>query len=1325
MILAFLLAKLSVSALAAHNAAPIHVVDGSFVRNWLVLGPFPSRSVETDFLAGVGGEANVRPKEGEAVTRSDGTRLVWTRFQSARDLVDLERVCGIQLRSVAYAYCELLSERAVETDLRRQGAAIGLESILWLNGRKTGQTPGRDVRHNDSWSVSRLALRAGANSCMLKLRVEEELALFGIQPLPDGRATAALRITDPSGRAVPAASVEFYDRGNWAGGVTADDSGRAEAHFFPSAGGYDVHVTATNSEAWVLGVALLPGQRRELDLILTDLVSIAGRVLAMDGSAQTAIVVQAIRVPDSADSARAAQQQSPARSAERVRSLLPLPFLSATVHTDTNGNYRFLNLPAGQYRLRCHGLHGYYYRGAGQEPESSAPLAVESGRSHSGIDFVLPEIKKGVRTTVRFPTSLSLQHESIFRTPDGRLWVGTVDYPFQTFDGVEYQALPLTNEPNRTVLAMASAADGTLWVGSSKGISQVVSGQRRPFQLDAALPRRRINDVLVARDGTVWFGTTSGLCRYDGREFVNFTVRDGLADNAVRSLLSARDGALWIGTDTGLCRLDGRGFSAPDWSQRNEFGGAVSLHEARDGALWFRNPAAYRGAYRFDGKRLAHLGRAEGLLDDHVTAIAETSDGVIWLATWNALSRFNGRTIVNYTQEEGFLGMPIRDVFVDSDDVLWCAASGLLSRFDPRGLTGFGRRDGLINLGGATAGVMAFELDSERRFWIGTEWSGALRTDGKQLEPPILKQQAVLGIHRAFDGTLWFATRSGLSKYENGQTSEVLRRDWVTALSSDAQGNLWYGDGLGVGGLSRFNPKTGEERTFTTADGLPDNTVRSIERGSDGGMWVGTERGLGRFRDGRIEDFREKLGLPTGTVWEVRRDRDDALWIASAQGLHRLSGTNRLSITASNGLPNPDIRSSARTRDGIIWMGSVDRGLLGYDGKAVTAIDPRDGAMGNQVKSLLVDEDDSLWVGSGDAGLIHYRRSRTPPSVRLLDVRFDDQKLTDLVHLPSTEMGKQVRVRFQEIDLKTHPDKRQFWYQLWGPARKPLYAGVTKDRHFDWTPRQGGAYTFEVQAIDRDLRYSAPARMMLQVTVPWHANAWILTPTVGLMGGLLAWAFVARALYSRKSREAAVLRERVRISRDLHDHLGAGLTDLALAGDLVRQQLDQSSTAQMLASRLSASARELTRTMGEVIWMTDPEKDTLRSFVSFLSSYAERFFAGSAIRLRFDLPAETPELVLPTELRRGLFLAVKEALNNVAKHAEASELRVKLALDARELRLSIEDNGRGFLQTGVAADHRGLVNMEQRLRDLGGRLEIEGAPGQGTRIHARVWLPKK
>jgi signal transduction histidine kinase len=273
-------------------------------------------------------------------------------------------------------------------------------------------------------------------------------------------------------------------------------------------------------------------------------------------------------------------------------------------------------------------------------------------------------------------------------------------------------------------------------------------------------------------------------------------------------------------------------------------------------------------------------------------------------------------------------------------------------------------------------------------------------------------------------------------------------------------------------------------------------------------------------------------------------------------------------------------------------------------------------------------------------------------------------------------------------------------------------------------PEEKGSYSFEVQAIDRDLNYSDPARVLLQVFVPWHANPLLLVSGLILMAGLLVWGFIAGLLYLRKRREADREQERARIARDLHDQLGAGLTHLAMLGDFLKQRSDQPVVAQSLAARLSDSAYELSRTMGQVIWATDPAKDTLRSFVSFVSSYAEKFLAGSPLGLRLDFPGELPELLLPAQLRHQLFMVVKEALNNAVKHAQASKVRIGLEISDQELALTFEDDGQGFDKSQIDPSRHGLANMQKRLSDLGGTLEIATAPGRGTRIEARLPLPR-
>jgi signal transduction histidine kinase/ligand-binding sensor domain-containing protein len=1448
--LMFLVAAGPISTLGADSSAPVHGVDGSFLREWLVLGPFPSKEMNIDFLAQAGGEANVRPKEGDSITASDGRRLTWTRLRSETDLVNIERALGIPDFSVAYAYCELNSDRPMETDLRAYSYDQGL---LWLNGKAAGQTSTSIGSSIDVVPVLPIQLNPGRNACLLKLKTQTELWHFLFQPLPSERTTAELHVTDLAGKPAAGALVQFYDQGKLVARVNTAASGAAQACLFPSAGVYDLRITSGGTGTWLFGSALPPGGRRRLDVQLTNAVSIAGQVLAMDRSPQKAIVVQAIHVPDaSTNSGRAAlpaqpkpgeggprrpeigaeQQLSPTRTepipspvpgGERsigasneapllggagggsstppnpqIKPLEPLPAFSETLLSDTNGNFRFVNLRPGRYQLRCHGPDGFIYPETAQGTNTPAPavITVEPGRTQEGVTFMFPEAKKGVWKSYPITIGLRDPHPlTIHRTPDGLLWIGTDESFLQTYDGVEFKTVAAAPEiPASEIRVLQHAADGALWVGTAGGMARYVEGRTETFSFTETLARKNVTDILADADGTVWFASDSGLLRFDGRKWAAFSAQDGLPGSSVRSLRRSRDGRMWLGTSQGLVRFDGRNFALVQPPHEPFHPDVGRIYEARDGAIWL---ATIHGAYRYDGRTFSRLGVENGLQSDQIYDIAETSDGALWFATSEGLSRFNGTTFLNYTTTDGLSNQWVRRILVDADDVLWCANGWGVSRFDPKGFIGFTNRDGLGQSNGATPGVLAVEPHPEGAAWIGTAWGGVYRIDGQELQPVPSGAGGlyVRQIHRAVDGTVWFGANAGISKYEGGRNFRVLEEDYVITLCSDLEGNLWYGHGWRHGGLSRYNPKTGERDHFTTAQGLPNDDIWSLARSSDGGIWIGTGGGLARFRDGKIEDFREKLGIPTGGVFHLRSDAEETLWIGSRLGLHRLervqrmggtgdssgvsmsrptpaplpggelptgvqneapllggagggsnvsmrapsdrklpinggpepllNGFRRVSITATNGLPDQHIWSSARTPDGIIWMGTDHNGLLGYDGKAVTVIDKRDGLLGSHVMGIVAVANDALLLGFFDGGSSRYRPAKTPPSVRLLSMQLSDQIVTNFGSLPKIVTDNRVTFQYREIDLKTHPEKRQFWYRVAGPSGETVFSAVTKDRLFNWTPQKGGAYSFEVQAIDRDLNYSAPARVRFLVSVPWYANAWILTPAGFAFGGLLIWAVVARALYLRKSREAAVLRERDRISRDLHDHLGAGLTHLAMVGDLVRQQADQPSAVQMLAKRLTESARELTRTMGEIIWATDPDKDTLRSFAFFVTRYAERFFGESAIRLRFDIPTDLPDVMLSAELRNSLFMVAKEALNNVIKHAQASELHIKLELRDRELRLSFEDDGRGFLKTQVTEGSHGLANMEKRLCDLGGQLQIESAPGQGTRVHARVRLSRK
>jgi signal transduction histidine kinase len=210
-------------------------------------------------------------------------------------------------------------------------------------------------------------------------------------------------------------------------------------------------------------------------------------------------------------------------------------------------------------------------------------------------------------------------------------------------------------------------------------------------------------------------------------------------------------------------------------------------------------------------------------------------------------------------------------------------------------------------------------------------------------------------------------------------------------------------------------------------------------------------------------------------------------------------------------------------------------------------------------------------------------------------------------------------------------------------------------------------------------------------------------------------------------RQQALERERSRIARDMHDGLGSSMVKIAMLGDLLEDNLrtehprdpnphpagkQQREQVRSQAQRLTAAARQVVREMDEVVWTINPKNDTLENLAGYIGQFAREHFADTGIECHLEIPTQMPDLMLTAEVRHNLFMAAKEGLNNILRHAEASEIWVHLQADPFELTLSIRDNGRG-LGTGPSPRvGHGRANMEDRLNRIGGRLMIESPIGQ-------------
>ncbi len=851
----------------------------------------------------------------------------------------------------------------------------------------------------------------------------------------------------------------------------------------------------------LLDVPLHRGESKSLDLTLQEDISIQGTLHMLDDKTPHAYVaVQAIR------------------NGKVIN----------TTWSNEDGEYWFVSLRPGKYHVRCQVLGGYVYYGvtskelrvtgnelSNAEPEIGKLLQVERSKTLKNIDFRFAPFKKGKwRNYTPVHGLASPAVHSICEDKNGMLWFTHCSWNLPTggngvscYDGKEF--VIFTTEDGLTsnnVWTVHSTHDGILWFGTrDNGVSRYDGKEFVNFTTEDGLAHNDVRAIDSTPDGVLWFGTLGGgVSRYDGSTFANFTIRDGLASNQVTAVHCDPDGTVWFGTwNSGVSRYDGREFVNFGIEDGLLDGRVTAIHRDSSGVLWLGTGNAWNrghGVFRYDGTKFDNLTFRDGLWGLSVQAINSTSDGALWFGTPWGLSRYDGETFVNFGNDGP--GWFVESIYVSSDGTLWIG-TGLngVFRYDEKSFVSLNLADGLP--GGYT---QATYRSPDGSLWIGTDNGIARYDDGMESGLSITFTQedglvplVVSVIHRAADGNLWFGTGGfdvrgrGIFRYDgtddnpasfvNFTTKDGLAHDRIQAIQSAADGTMWIGT---AGGVSRYDGK--EFVNLTTEDGLIYNWIEDIHRDMDGILWFGTYRsGVSRYDGKEFVSLATENGLIHNHVTAIHSDPGGVIWLGTWSGISRYDGEKFVNFTQKDELSGNMVEAVYCAPNGITWFGVYGGGVSGFDGVAWTSLDTRDGLLDDMVISVDPDTDGSLWIGT-DKGVTRYRRNDTPPRVQIVSVTAD-KTYHDLSIIPPFNPGTRVTVSYNAIDLKTLPEKRQYRCRIkeidldW---RKP-----TKETSFDWLPEKPGTYTFQVQAIDRDLNYSEPASLQLEV-VPDPRNEQIV-----------------------------------------------------------------------------------------------------------------------------------------------------------------------------------------------------------------------------------------
>jgi ligand-binding sensor domain-containing protein/two-component sensor histidine kinase len=928
---------------------------------------------------------------------------------------------------------------------------------------------------------------------------------------------------------------------------------------------------------------------------------------------------------------------------------------------------------------------------------------------------------------------------AITQTREGYLWVGTEE-GLARFDGVRFAALGDNAPPelkHGSIGALCAGRDGSLWIGcEGYGLARLKEGKfTRISEVDGLLSNQ-IRCLLEGRDGALWIGSDAGVTRYQDGRFRNFTEKNNLASKLVRGLCEDAQGNLHIATARGLCLLDKEGtISTFEIKLGTAANSLKFVCEDRRGRIW---TGSNEGLNCVERGTIVTYTASQGLPDNRVCCALEDRSGQLWAGTYRGVTRLVDGKLLALPNHDGAYGDLIYTVFEDREGNIWAGAQDGLYLLTPARFTAYTMQQGLTR-----NNVMSVCEDRAGTIWIGIWDGGVNQLKGKKITGDRAaggsNQDLVLALHEGRDGNMWVGTDhgGGLYQIKNGTRNLVPRQSRlleaaIRVIHEDRQGTLWIGTSRGLDVI-----KNGQCESYTTTNGLPANMVWALLEDGDGQMWIGTDGGLSRWQDGGFANYTTREGLSHNSVNALYQDRERTLWIGTrGGGLNRYQGGKFTAYTTRQGLFSDEVYEVLEDDLGYFWMScrkgifrvrkkdldDLDRGVI----KTIpcSAFGRVDGLPSIQCNGVAKPagwkaRDGRLWFATIRGVVVAEPRIKTnerPPPVFIEEVlaggrslRSDALAASDSLSLTVPPARRGLEIHYTALSLQA-PKKNRFRYLLEGVDTEWVDAGARRSVSYNSvTP---GKHLFRVVASNNDGVWNEAGATLSLMFVPHYWETWWFRPVLGV-----AAALVLTLLYrSRVTRLRDIERLRIQIAANLHDDVGARLTKVAMVTELVDRETKDDHPNKPHVRNIFRTIREITQAMDEIVWTINPKNDTLDNLANYILQYAQDYFQDTGVSCRLDVPAQLPDRPLSTEVRHNLFMAVKEALNNALKHAEASEVRIGLAAVDGGMTITVTDNGRGFLIDQARSKGNGLENMRHRLAQIGGRLVLESTPGSGTRI---------
>jgi ligand-binding sensor domain-containing protein/signal transduction histidine kinase len=959
---------------------------------------------------------------------------------------------------------------------------------------------------------------------------------------------------------------------------------------------------------------------------------------------------------------------------------------------------------------------------------------------------------------------------ALTQTRDGYLWLGTGD-GLARFDGVRFkrfeedEALMLSGSK---IVRLFEDRRGNLWIGTESAGTVLVTpdGKVTSVPLGEGGSDGPLVGICEDQIGGIWLQMANGQLYWYAQGKPHLLAKD------CRGLTAEDSGLIWVGSRNG--RLLGIG-PVSNAVPRAVFPVAA---EMLVGELDFLLASKRGGYWRLANRRIQKW-KVDTLQRDYgpypwtvgvpILAACEDGEGNLVVGTYGDGAYWMDSK-GKMTRVEGLSNRFVWSLMMDHEGSLWVGTDG-------GGLSRVKQQSFKVLDGTLESTVQSVSEDQAGGFWIGYNSERIDHWNGQSLEsftnlwptglyaPPGLTRFRVGTVFEDRERQVWAGANSEItthppllrlrdSAFRPLPGTQALNQE-VWAIAQGTNNVIWVGT---QEGLARWDG--GTWRWFTSRDGLSSNRVRCLAQDAEGSLWVGTERGgLNLLRDGKFTVFRRqpKDGLPSDNVTSLYLDAQGILWVGTSSGLARYDHGLWTSYTTREGLASNKIGYIIEDGQGFLWIGS-NAGLMRVSRQSLN-----DFALshmgGSTIRCRSFGKSDGLPTSECSAGsqpgacrtrdgtlcfptiggLVMVDPARllpntNPPPVVIEAVRIDGElQRKDSLRAPSLRDvivpadKESLEIVYASLNLSA-PDKGYFRYVM-EPYEKTWTErpGLIRSARYPKLPH--GHYRFHVQACNEDGVWNETGATLAITVLPafWQTWWFLSSATLCLLGMIVGSVHyvstqkLQRQLAALRQQEA-LEKERARIARDLHDQLGANLTQVALLGEMAETDKELPSEVEAHARQISNTARETTRALDEIVWTVNPSNDTLDGLINYVCKYAQEYLALAGLRYRLEVPAQLPGIPISPELRHNVFLAAKEAVNNVVKHSKANSAWLRLRLEPGRFLLEIEDNGRGLGPDAANKGRNGLRNMRKRMEDIGGSFEAGPGAEGGARVSLSVPL---